>query len=224
MNAIDKAVSWAVGIAEDDSHGYDQINRSLGDPNGTDYDCSSLVCTAWQQAGIKVIDKGATYTGNMRKAFLACGFKEVDIKTRRKGDVLLNEAAHCAMMIDDKNLVHASINELGKAVGGKRGDQTKKEICVRPYYNYSKGWDCCLRYMGDTSEPVPAKKPTEKKPKGYKAKVIAQSGLNCRENSNINSKILFAYNYGAEFEILSEKDGWGQTDKGWVSLEWIKKM
>ena len=38
---IDKAVTWAVGIANDNSHGYDQADRW-----GPDYDCSSLVIQA----------------------------------------------------------------------------------------------------------------------------------------------------------------------------------
>lgn len=148
MNKIDKAVEWAVNIANDNSHGYDQANRW-----GPDYDCSSLVISAWQYAGVPVKDKGATYTGNMKKAFLACGFVEVPLTSRKKGDVLLSEKHHTAMMIDSKNLVQASINEQGKIVGGKNGDQTGKEICTRSYYRYSSGWDCCLRYVGGETVP-----------------------------------------------------------------------
>lgn len=158
MSIIDKAVDFAVSIAEDDTHGYDQANRW-----GPDYDCSSLLIEAWERAGVPVKTKGATYTGDMKKVFIACGFVEVPLKDRQRGDVLLNEAQHCAMMVDSKNLVNASINELGKAVGGKRGDQTKKEILVRPYYTYSKGWDCCLRYVGTDK---PAKTTTKPKPAG----------------------------------------------------------
>lgn len=38
---------------------------------------------------------------------------------------------------------HASIDENGKSRGGKAGDQTKKEVCTRKWYN--KGWDFVLR-------------------------------------------------------------------------------
>jgi hypothetical protein len=146
---INSAVSWAVKIANDSSHGYDQINRW-----GPDYDCSSLVISAYQQAGVKVKDKGATYTGNMLGVFIACGFINVTSKINlitgsglQKGDVLLNQANHTAMMIDSKNLVQASINEKGGISGGKAGDQTGKEIYTRTYYNYP--WDCVLRYSKD---------------------------------------------------------------------------
>lgn len=38
---------------------------------------------------------------------------------------------------------HASIDENGKVKGGKQGDQTKKEVCIREWY--SKPWDLMLR-------------------------------------------------------------------------------
>ena len=38
---------------------------------------------------------------------------------------------------------HASIDESGKFAGGKAGDQTGKEICIRNWYN--KGWTVLLR-------------------------------------------------------------------------------
>lgn len=37
-------------------------------------------------------------------------------------------------------LGHASIDENGKISGGQVGDQTGKEVCIRPYYMHSKGW------------------------------------------------------------------------------------
>ena len=57
MTKTEKAVTWAIEIANDPAHGYDQDNRW-----GPDYDCSSLVISAWQQAGVPVKTKGATYT------------------------------------------------------------------------------------------------------------------------------------------------------------------
>ena len=38
---------------------------------------------------------------------------------------------------------HASIDERGKATGGSAGDQTKKEVCTRAWYN--GGWHTVLR-------------------------------------------------------------------------------
>lgn len=124
QETINKAVEWAVSIANDDSHGYD-MDRHPGE-----YDCSLLVIDAWDYAGVPVIKNGATYTRNMRAAFLKSGFVEVPLSDRRKGDVLLNEAHHTAMMVDSYNLVHASINEKGTATGGKPGDQTGKKSAL----------------------------------------------------------------------------------------------
>lgn len=70
---VESATSFMERIASDDSHGYSQESR-WGTP---DYDCSSLTITAWQQAGVPVKTKGATYTGNMWHAFIACGFTDV---------------------------------------------------------------------------------------------------------------------------------------------------
>lgn len=146
MTKAQKAVDFAVKIAKDDSYGYDQQNRQ-----GPDYDCSSLVITSWENAEVQVRKNGATYTGNMRNAFLKSGFtdviKTVNLKTRKgmlPGDVLLSEGYHTALYIGNNQLVHASINEFGKITGGKPGDQTGKEICVRSYYN--RPWNSVLRY------------------------------------------------------------------------------
>ena len=38
---------------------------------------------------------------------------------------------------------HASIDENGNAAYGSAGDQTKKEVCTRNWYN--KSWDVVLR-------------------------------------------------------------------------------
>lgn len=125
QQTIEKAVTWALQIAQDPVHGYDQTCRW-----GPDYDCSSLMISAWQQAGVPVKTAGATYTGNMLPAFLKCGFEDVTAEINlttgaglQRGDVLLNARHHTAMCIGSGQIVHASINEAGKAIGGKSGDR-----------------------------------------------------------------------------------------------------
>lgn len=147
MGKIDGAVSWAVAIANNPAHGYDQANRW-----GPDYDCSSLVISAWESVGVAVREAGASYTGNMRGAFLACGFRDVigsvDLATGiglEPGDVLLNYGAHTAMVTGNGRIVAARTNEHGQTTGGAEGDQTGREICQQNYYNYP--WDCVLRYQ-----------------------------------------------------------------------------
>lgn len=154
-NVIDSAVNWAVSIANDNTHGYDQASRW-----GPDYDCSSLVISAYNQAGVGVKAAGATYTGNMKNAFLSCGFLDVtnsitlsNGRGLKKGDVLLNTSHHTALVVTDggSTIVNASINEKGKTSGGKTGDQTGKEIYVRGYYNYP--WNSVLRYSAQGPTP-----------------------------------------------------------------------
>lgn len=145
------AVGLALQIAADDRHGYDQSNRW-----GPDYDCSSFLIFVWNEVGVPVRNYGATYTGNMRKAFLAAGFEDVtnavDLRSGAgliAADVLLNERYHTAMITQPGYIVHARGNENGSSTGGQSGDQTGREICVQGYY-YSpvSPWECVLRFMG----------------------------------------------------------------------------
>ena len=145
MSVISKAVSWAVSIANDDTHGYDQTSRW-----GPDYDCSSLVITAWENAGVPVKTNGASYTGNMVNVFKSCGFVDVTNGVTlssgaglKVGDVLW-KSGHTEMVCSTGNIVGASANENGEATGGLTGDQNAKEIRVRAYYNGP--WTTVLRY------------------------------------------------------------------------------
>lgn len=153
MTKTEKAIKQMEDWAKDDSHGYDQDYR-WGEKG--DFDCSSAVIQAWQNAGVPVKSGGATYTGDMKNVFLKNGFADVTSKVNvatgsglLRGDVLLNEAHHVAMYCENGKEVEASINEKGTAHGGKPGDQTGKEFLVRSYRNYP--WDCVLRYQESNS-------------------------------------------------------------------------
>ena len=142
MSIIEKAIAWALGIANDPAHGYDQISRW-----GPNYDCSSFVIMAFKMAGLLL---EATFTGNMKYDFLRHGFIVVTDGTLKRGDVLLHEKNHTALYIGNGQIVQASINERGGITGGQSGDQTGSEIGVRSYYDYP--WDVVLRYVGDLDE------------------------------------------------------------------------
>lgn len=153
MTKTEKAIRQMETWAKDASHGYDQDYR-WGEKG--DYDCSSAVIQAWQNAGVPVKSGGATYTGDMKNVFLKNGFVDVTSKVNvatgsglLRGDVLLNEAHHVAMYCGNGKEVEASINEKGTAHGGKPGDQTGKEFLIRSYRNYP--WNCVLRYRGNIS-------------------------------------------------------------------------
>ena len=155
MSVADNAAAWMVNIANDNSHGYDQGNRW-----GPNYDCSSLVISAYKAAGVPL---QSTYTGNMKGDFLSHGFSDVTNSVNRangagmqRGDVLLNIVHHTAMYIGNGQICEAGGNEFGGVTGGKSGDQTGNEIRCRAYYNFP--WDCVLRYTasgGSVPSPVP---------------------------------------------------------------------
>ena len=153
MTKVEKAIRWMEDMANNNKHGYDQTYR-WGEKG--DYDCSSAVYMAWEHAGIPVktysFNKyGCAYTGVMKAVFTHFGFKDVTSKINlatgsglKRGDILLNDSHHVAMYCGNGKEVEASINEKGKATGGKPGDQTGKEFLIRSYRNYP--WNRVLRY------------------------------------------------------------------------------
>ena len=147
MPNIMKAVKFMIDIANDDTHGYDQAHR-----NSPDYDCSSLVGTALHEAGFNV--SPYSWTGNLEGQLRKVGFTDCK-KPWMPGDIHLNTKHHVCMSINTSQIAQASINEKGTVTGGKTGDQTGKEIYIRDYYEYSRGWDVHLRYIGAITDVSP---------------------------------------------------------------------
>ena len=146
MGDIEKAVKWAIDIANDNAHGYDQVRR-----NSPDFDCSSFVATALNYGGFNV--PIVAYTGNLLKHLLSVGFKQVSVSAKReRGDIFLTPYKHVVLCVDSEHIVHASINEKGTTKGGKTGDQTGKEICTRKFYTPKYGWKYHLRYCSTKQE------------------------------------------------------------------------
>lgn len=141
---IQSAIDWAVATAADDTHGYSQQTRN-GNPN---YDCSSFVIAAYDSAGIPVKEAGASYTGNMKNAFIKCGFEWIpgtpNMEDLLPGDVLLSEHDHTEMYIGDGKNVGAHGN-----LDGVNGDSSGKELSVSDYPK--RQWDGVLRYTGQVN-------------------------------------------------------------------------
>lgn len=131
---IQKAVQWAVSIANDDRYYY-----SWGGHGPYGYDCSGFVIKAYQQAGLDVEGAGANTTHDIYDAFLKCGFQDVtgsiNLSTGAgllKGDVLLNTQKHTALVQFDGG---ATVEARGSAYG---------IVSNFKYRNYP--WDYVLRY------------------------------------------------------------------------------
>ena len=142
ISKVEAATTWMEHLAEDESHGY-----KWGGWGPQDYDCGHAIITAWEESGVPVKARGATYTGNMQPAFIACGFRDVTGQVNlgtgsglKRGDVLINTVNHAAMYIGQGRIVHAR----GSEGHDTPGDQTGREICCQAYFNYP--WNCVLRY------------------------------------------------------------------------------
>lgn len=215
MSKTEKATKQMESWAQDSSHGYDQDYR-WGEKG--DFDCSSAVIQAWQNAGVPVKTKGATYTGDMRTVFLSCGFKDVTSKVNRstgsgllRGDVLLNETHHVAMYCGNGKEVEASINEKGTAHGGQPGDQTGKEFLIRSYRNYP--WDCVLRYSENgaaANDTVTKKQNTV----AYVARMKKDSKCYTKSNTKSPSKLFPKLKKGAVVDVMK----YTETDSS--GLKW----
>ena len=152
MTIPEQALQWAINIANDQRHGYSQQNR-----NGPDYDCSSLVLSAYKKAGIDI--GHATYTGNMKAKLLKHGFSDVTASVNlsncngmERGDILLYHLSgtqgHTALYAGNRQIVHARGQSYGSPASGDQGS----EIAVTPYSR--SRWATVLRYTGGQAQAV----------------------------------------------------------------------
>lgn len=182
MGSTQRMVDYAVGIANDDSHGYSQRRRWPED--GTDFDCSSLMYESAEQAGFHVKRGWPRYTGSMLADFTAAGFTAVpfdgNLADLDAGDILLNVTHHTEMCIGDGLFVGAHCSETGEADGAP-GDQTGDEISIVAAYRYHDGgWDYVLVPPADGSEPAPTV-PVETRGEGRKVQLWPSNGSDAQK-------------------------------------------
>lgn len=154
MSKIEVAVSYAEGIAADDSHGYDQPGRM-----GQDFDCSSLVGRSLVHAGFNYPSSFSPSTREMKAHLERIGFTwHNGLGGVKRGDILW-KPGHTAFAISSNRIVEACINERGGISGGRKGDQTGNEIRTTNINNYN--WSGYWRAPAEVEEdmtPEQAKK------------------------------------------------------------------
>lgn len=130
---VENAVLWAIEKCNSGNITYSQQTRNLKNPNGTSYDCSSFVITAFYVGGF---DAAATYTGDMVSGFTALGFEWINDQhyfqsyELQRGDILLNEQTHTQMYI------------------GNNQDANCGTTPARIEGHTTGYWDGILRYVG----------------------------------------------------------------------------
>lgn len=131
-------VDWAIKIANDNRHGYSQLNRNTL----VDFDCSSLVWYALKSAGFNLGNGSPFSTATMGPILKRNGFQEFNINSvdqLQVGDIVWKNG-HTEIYIGNGNTVGAHISE-NYSIHGDYGDQTGKEISVVQYWNvYTKAY------------------------------------------------------------------------------------
>lgn len=150
MSIIDNFVAEAIRIANDNTHGYSNINNQ-----GPDYDCGSFISKAAQNVGLfpagqyyEPIGSGRNFCLYNEAVLLNNGFNKMSyqgLSKLKKGDILVS-GGHTVLSIDNgSHFVHAADN-----YDGKQGDGNGNEICVCNAYD-SNNWLFVYRYS-DTEE------------------------------------------------------------------------
>ncbi len=220
---LERALQWAIAIANDNSHGYSQSNR-WGNP---DYDCSSFVISALKAAGYDV--GGATFTQNMRSALTPRGFTWIPWSqiggagNLRRGDILLNDSTntskqHTEFYLGNNQNVGAHQNYGYPAPG----DQTGREISVSGYYDHP--WTGVLRENGasvDTCNCTTAYA-------GNYIVTTSQYPLTMRSGHGTSFSQVTTIPKGAQVYVSKADGSWAHVEwngyKGYCSMQYLTKV
>ncbi len=170
---IEKAVEWAIGIANDQSHGYSQGKENAtashpytGSREGPDYDCSSLVYHALDYAGFDIINAwkknpaymglygGRQETGDADTIWADLqtigGFKKYSWKAvknnLKRGDIVCIPEHHVAIYIGNGMVVEARGVKNPKGGDWVTGDQGGE---IDFYTPFDRNWVEVYRYEGE---------------------------------------------------------------------------
>lgn len=158
------AAAFAVAAVRDWSLGYSQGDERTDIRDGGSADCSSLVAAAvnagYGNAAAAWAPLPATsWTGTLRAALTALGWRTLPPQFPALGDVLLAEGSHVAMAVaEDGTLAEAWIDENDDIVGGRPGDQTDEETRLKNYAEHpdtlAGAWTHLLRPPAAATAPT----------------------------------------------------------------------
>ena len=144
------------------------------------------------------------------------------------------ENDNMATVIGPEQLNVRSSPSTGAKIIGYLDPGTQVEIIkTEPYMGVEwalirEGWvvlDHLETNSGSSTAPTTPEetKPAETTPTGSTVKgTITVDGLNIRASASTTGAVKGTYNKGTVVTILETKNGWGRTDKGWISMQYVK--
>lgn len=88
-------------------------------------------------------------------------------------------------------------------------------FCFKNDRNYTKTNNNSISYVSNNISNVSYT--------NYNVRVTANSGLNIRAGNSVRYRIVGSYTKNSVVTILATKDGWGKTEKGWISLAYTSR-
>ena len=194
-------------------------------------------------AGCKKTDESPETTDapNAGPSLIEPAPSEADTKPTESEPVEINE--NMATVLSQINIRSAPTMEsvvVGTLYAGDKVEISRREHMVGTDWAYitspQAGW-IVMEYVkmdfepetpagSDTSTPAGNDSTDETKPSETTTQtikgVITANGLNIREGSSKNTKIVGNYSKGEVVTILEQKNGWGRTDKGWILMDYVK--
>lgn len=251
-SSVEKAVQWAISIANNNYYGYHYGARhgnhrcSQTFCNNEDFDCSSLVCSAFKAAGFSF---GMLSTSNMKSNLSKAGFTfHSGTSGVQRGDILWREG-HTGICVGKNQVVHACYNYNNKKGGNGGGMMTKygtyrtgaDEITVDTFswFGSISGY---FRYGGsdkkDNKETTVNNQPkTTSSYDYYNAnarystgtyKCAYKQGVNIRTGASTRYSKVGLVAYNTEIYITSTNGNWGYGSyagkSGWVCLDYLNKV
>lgn len=218
---IERALSWALGIANDDTHNY--VYGASHGAEGVNYDCSSFVSWALKHAGL---DVPVCTTSNMKDTFTKYNFTWIpwsnisSVNNLQRGDILLDEGKHTEFYYGNSQIVGAHNSNSG--------------ISLSNYYNNYNGvsWDGILRYGGTATIPVvQPSTDTCSCSEAYAGEYIVTTEskpLNIRAGHGTNYSSVGLIPKGTQIYVTKADGTWAHVNynniSGYVKMSYLQKV